>query len=177
MEVTGSGKLGEEIMNLLLQQVRTGMSRTITQDQRMEGFMTTFSKEFQARVTPEKIEDAIIPIYSQHLSLEDIQSLTRFYQTPAGQHVIQALPQIVQESQAVGAQMGQKAALETLRGMSVQYPELKQILPPDDSAAPAGAAVPAPTPNAAPATSGAGAEPAPKPSAAPAPRPVPSPQQ
>ena len=160
---------------MLLQQVRTGMSRTITQDQRLEEFMTTFTKEFESRVTSQRIEDAIIPIYSQHLSLDDIQSLTRFYQTPAGQHVIEALPQIVQESQAIGAQMGQKAALETLRGMTAQYPELKQILPPDDSAAPTGS--PAPVPNPAPAAPNSGVAPAPRSTPAPTPRPTPAPQQ
>ena len=142
LEVTGSGKMGEEVLSLMMQQIRQGMAGAIPESDRLQKFMDTFAKDFQGRITPQQINDAIIPIYAEHLSLEDIQSMIQFYQTPAGQHVIKALPQIIQESQAAGSAMGQKAALDTLRQMSVEYPELNQILPPQGAAAPSSAPAP-----------------------------------
>jgi uncharacterized protein len=135
LDVTGSGKMGEEVLALMMQQIKQGMSGAISDADRLQKFMETFAKDFQGRITAQQINDAIVPIYAQHLSLEDIQAMIQFYQTPAGQHVIKALPQIIQESQAAGSAMGQKAALDTLREMTVDYPELNQILPPQGAAA------------------------------------------
>ncbi len=61
----------------------------------------------------------------------------------------------------VGMQMDQKVVIAVLRGMSDEYPQLKQMLPPDpDHPAPAPSAGPLqlqprehPTPNSAPAPS------------------------
>jgi uncharacterized protein len=135
LDVTGSGKMGEEVLDLMMQQIKQGMAGAIPEGDRLQRFMNTFANDFQGRITAQQINDAIIPIYAQQLSLEDIQAMIAFYQSPAGQHVIKALPQIIQESQAVGSSMGQKAALDTLREMSVDYPELNKILPPQGAAA------------------------------------------
>jgi hypothetical protein len=135
LDVTGSGKMGEEVLDLMMQQIKQGMAGAIPEGDRLQRFMNTFASDFQGRITAQQINDAIIPIYAQQLSLEDIQAMIAFYQSPAGQHVIKALPQIIQESQAVGSSMGQKAALDTLREMSVDYPELNKILPPQGAAA------------------------------------------
>ena len=59
------------------------------------------------------------------------------------------MPDVSEESQAAGARLDQKAAIATLRSMSDEYPQLKQMLPPESpAAAPAPNSAPAPTPNA-----------------------------
>jgi hypothetical protein len=152
MDVTGSGKLGEELINLMTSQVRTGVANAIPQSDRLQQFMADFSKNLATRVTPAQIDDSVIPIYAQHLSLEDIQALVAFYQTPSGQHVIKALPLIIQESQTQGANMARPAVMDTLHAMTTQYPDLMQVLPQQGAAAPAqGQAAPqtkAPAPSA-----------------------------
>jgi hypothetical protein len=163
MSVTGSGQLGEEIVNVLTTQVRQGVSSAIADPVRLQKFMDAFGQKFSTRLSAAQIDDAVVPIYAEHLSLEDIQALVAFYQTPAGQHVIKALPQIVQESQSAGAQMARAAAIDTLHGMTAEYPELNQIVP-------RGAGAPAPAgPRNAPS---GGTAPAPA-----TPRPAPAPQQ
>lgn len=142
MQVTGAGKLGEEYVDLIMQRVRQVVANVIPQSDRLQQFMDAFSKSFATRVTAAQINDAQIPIYANHLSLEDIQALLNFYQTPAGQRIIKALPLIVEESQNAGANMVQPAAMDTLRQMAGQYPEVNQIL---EQQAPA---VPAPAPGA-----------------------------
>lgn len=145
MQVTGAGKLGEEYVDLITQRVRQAVTNVIPQPDRLQQFMDAFSKNFATRVTASQINDAQIPIYANHLSLEDIQALLNFYQTPAGQRIIKALPLIVEESQNAGANMVQPAAMDTLHQMTAQYPEINQIL---DQQAPA---VPTPGRGAAPA--------------------------
>jgi uncharacterized protein len=138
LQVTDSGKLGEELVSLVTTQVRQAMGGAITQPDRLQQFMDAFSKGLGSRVTPQQINDAVIPIYASHLSLEDLEGLVAFYQSPAGQHVIKALPLIIQESQNAGASMTRTAAVDTLRSMTTDYPEVQQVLPKTDSPAQGG---------------------------------------
>lgn len=159
MEVTGSAKLGDEVGSYLIAQVHDGAVRGITPDARFQKFMEAFNKEFASRYSSSEVMERAVTIYAAHLSLEDIQAISQFYESPVGQRMIQALPQIVQDSQAAGVQIGQKAAMDSLRTMMADYPELKDMLPSDSAAAP-GVPAGAPAPNS-PAPS------APKPAAPP----------
>ena len=167
LDVTQTSKLGENISAYIASQVRSVMSRTI-QPEGLPKFMDTFNAKLAASAPPSAVTDAAVPIYGRAFSMEDIQGLTQFYESPLGQKVIKTLPQVSQETQQTGVEMEQKAAMNVLQAMSDDYPELKKILQP-----PAPAPSPSPAPQAAPAPS-----PAPSPStqAPPAPRPAPAPQ-
>ena len=128
--------------------------------------MDTFSQRFAASAPPKAVADAEVPIYSAHLSTDDIKALIQFFESPLGQRELKAMPLIAQESEKAGGDIDQKAVLQVLRGMTDTYPQLKQMLPPDSNAPPAtpsGASGSAPTP--APPTA---------PKLAPAPTPAPS---
>jgi hypothetical protein len=148
MEITDTSKMGDRISNMITMRVRSVMSQALPQDQ-LEKFMETFSDKFTAGAPPSAVTEAIIPVYARHFSLEDVRNLIQFYESPLGQRVVKNLPIVSQESQEIGLDLDQKAAMSVLRGMSDDYPQLKQILPPDDSkpeAAPAPKLAPAPSP-------------------------------
>jgi uncharacterized protein len=152
MEITGTSKMGDQIVGAITTRVHDGMARRLSPD-RLQKFMDTFGQDLQSRVSAEQIDDAIIPIYSQHFSLEDIQGMTQFYESPLGQRAVKTMPQIYQEAQKAGGDMGQKGTLETLREMTGEYPELKAVLSPEDNPRPSLAPAPssAPAPGRAPA--------------------------
>jgi hypothetical protein len=108
----------------------------------------------------------MVAIYARHFSIEDIQGVTKFYESPLGQLMVKEMPDVSREAQTAGMQMDQKVVIEVLRGMSDEYPQIKPLLPPDPSK-------PAPPPSAAPAP--APGSPA-TPPAAPAPSPAPTPK-
>jgi hypothetical protein len=141
MEITQTSKLGDNITNAITQQVRAVMSRNIQQPEELQKFMDDFTKKFTEVAPPSAVTDAEIPIYSHYFSMEDIQGLIKFYESPLGQRVVKTLPEVVQNTQQTGVQMDQKAALEVLRSMSTEYPQLKQMLPPEPGAAPGPGAV------------------------------------
>ena len=60
------------------------------------------------------VETQVIAIYKQHISTEEAESIIAFYKTPAGKHMIDALPEILQQSQQVGMQLGRKTAQEVV---------------------------------------------------------------
>jgi uncharacterized protein len=152
IELTEVSKLGENISNAMVVRVREVMGRAIPADQ-LSKFMDEFTPKYTASAPTSAVTDAIVPIYAKHFSMEDIQALTKFYETPLGQRVVKSMPDVAEESQAAGARLDQKAAIATLRSMSEEYPQLKQMLPPESPAAApapnsAPAPAPAPTPNA-----------------------------
>jgi uncharacterized protein len=142
MEVTGSAKIGDQLIGNATVQVRNIVGPKIPQD-KLQRFMDTFDQNLKQRVSPDQVENAIVPIYANHFSLDEIEGITQFYESPLGQRVVQNLPDVFRESQTVSQQMIQKSAIETLRGMSDDYPELKQMLPPDGASAAPGAERPA----------------------------------
>jgi len=164
LEVTDASRMTETVSSGIAQHVQTVMSHAIAPD-RLQKFMETFNQKFKTAAPTSAVTDAVIPIYARTFSMEDIQGLTQFFQSPLGQRMVKTLPDVEQEAQTVGMQMDQKAAIEVLRGMTDEYAELKRLLPPDKSA-----------PEAAPATPTApAATPAPAPEATAAPKPAPAP--
>ncbi len=155
MDITQTAKLGDNIATYLTGQIRDGVKNAIAPEN-LPKFMDTFSQKFAATAPGPTVTDAMVPIYAKAFSMEDIQSLTEFYESPLGQRMVKALPEVVQQSQAAGIQIEQTSALKILRSMAEDYPELKQMLPPEDGQPAPGAGVapgPAgPPPNPAPAT-------------------------
>jgi uncharacterized protein len=141
MDITETSKMGENINAAITRQVHDVMGRAIPPDQ-LPKFMDTFSQKFAVSAPPSAVTDAMVPIYAKNFTMEDIQGLTKFYESPLGQRVVKLMPEVSAQTQAAGVQLDQPAAIATLRSMSEEYPQLKQMLPPDPSA-PQSAAPPA----------------------------------
>lgn len=154
LDITGVSKEGEAIAAEWTDRVKGGVSRVVPPDQ-LPKFMDTFTAKFNASAPPSAITDAMVAIYARHFSLEDIQGITKFYESPVGQRMVKEMPDVSREAQTAGMQMDQKIAIEVLRGMSEEYPQIKPLLPPDPSKpapapAPGASATPAPAPGSAP---------------------------
>ncbi len=147
LDITGGAKEGENINEGMTGRVREVMTRALPADQ-LPKFMDTFTQKYTASAPPGAVTDAVVKIYAQHFSLEDIQGITKFYESPVGQRMVKEMPDVARDSQNVGMDMGKKVVIDVLRGMSEEYPQLKPMLPPDpDHPAPApSAAAPAPAP-------------------------------
>ncbi|MGA8144700.1 MAG: DUF2059 domain-containing protein [Candidatus Acidiferrales bacterium] len=173
MDITETSKLGDNLQIYITQQVHEVVGRVIAAD-RLQKFIDTFSAKFTASAPPNAFTDAVVPIYAKSFSMDDIQGLIHFYESPLGQRVVKTLPQISQESQQIGLEMSKSAALTVLRGMSTEYAEIKTILPPEDAkpADSAPASNPAPSSPPAPGTAKS-PKPAPAPGTPAAPKPAP----
>jgi hypothetical protein len=149
MDITQSSKMGENIANFITGQVHNGVGRALPADQ-LPKFMDSFSQKFNAGLPPTAVNDAIVAIYAKHFSMEDVQGLTKFYESPLGQRMVKEMPDVDQQTRTAGQQIETAVALAVLRSMSDEYPQLKQMLPADSSApAPSsapGPAAPAPAP-------------------------------
>jgi hypothetical protein len=128
MEITGSSKMGENMTELMTSQVKSAVSRSMSGD-RLQKFLDDFNQKVSAKSPATEVDSEEIPIYAQHFSLEDLQGMIQFYESPLGQRVMKALPQVLQETQQKGQAIERTAAITTLREMSGDYPEVKPFLP------------------------------------------------
>jgi hypothetical protein len=193
MDVTGTSKMGETVSKGINSQVEASMKRVIV-GPRLQKFMEDFSQKFNEAAPSGTFTDTTVAIYARHFSTEDIEEMTKFYESPVGQKVLKELPDAQQESFSSSQDTARQAAMKVLRSMSDEYTELQRMLPPDPNqpqvkpasppaaAAPGTPATPA-TPAPAPASGAAATSkpaPAPPPAAtlppAPAPKPAPAPQ-
>lgn len=150
MDVTETSKLGDNINAFLTDRIRTIMSHSLTPD-KLPKFMDSFSQKFAAASPSSAVTDAMVPIYARAFTMEDIQEITKFYESPAGQKMVRQLPKVTQDSQDAGMQIEQNAAMSVLDGMQDDYPELRPMLHPQTQApgapgAPSPEAPPAPAP-------------------------------
>lgn len=142
MDITNTSKLGDNMAQYISNQVRNYMSRSLDAAA-LPKFMDAFNQKFFQSAPAKSVTDAMVPIYDHAFSKQEIDGLVRFYESPLGQHVVQVLPQVLQQSQDAAAKMDQEVALNVLRGMSNDYPQLKQMLPAENQP-PAGGAAPPP---------------------------------
>jgi hypothetical protein len=171
MDVTETSKMGENMNAAVIRQVHDFISQALPQDQ-VAKFMDTFSQKYTASAPTGPVTDAMVPIYARNFTMEEIQELTKFYESPLGQHLVKVMPRVVGESQAAGARIDQPLAVAALRSMETDYPQIKQMLPAERPA-------PAEAAPAAPANGASSAPPrlSPAPSTAPATTPASPPQK
>lgn len=65
--------------------------------------------------------ELLVPVYQKHLSLDEINQITAFYESPIGKKFAEKTPLITKESMAVGQQWGMKIGqkiAEKIKGKS-----------------------------------------------------------
>jgi len=150
MDVTETSKLGDNINSFLTDRIRTIMSHNLSAD-KLPKFMDSFSQKFSAASPSSAVTDAMVPIYARAFTMDDIQQITKFYESPVGQKMVKQMPVVNQEAQNTGVQIEQNAAMSVLDGMQDDYPELKPMLQPQTAAPGApGAPGAAPSPESGP---------------------------
>lgn len=82
-----------------------------------------FWEEAEAEMLKSSIEDLaemLVPVYQKHLTLEDLQEMTKFYNTPVGKKYAKSTGPIMQESMKVGGEWGKKIGEKIAKKLSEQ---------------------------------------------------------
>jgi uncharacterized protein len=100
MDVTGSGKMGVQVVQSLMPSFQRAHPAVPQQ----------FWDDFAKAVKPEDLVDLVVPIYDKYYSEEDIDQIIAFYNSPVGKKMISTLPMVMQESMAAGQTWGKQLA-------------------------------------------------------------------
>jgi TonB family protein len=74
--------------------------------------------------TDEFVEQ-IVAIYGKYFSDEDIKAMTAFYETPAGQHFSQVMPDVFGEMNRAGQRVAMQNIPEIMKELCREFPELQ----------------------------------------------------
>jgi uncharacterized protein len=110
VEITGTTRIAEQFANTMSQQMFKLLktARPDIPDRALTVMQTELMSIFSENIySTGGLVDQIIPIYSKHFTNAEIEQLLAFYQTPLGQKVIAAMPQVMNESMLAGQQWGQ----------------------------------------------------------------------
>jgi hypothetical protein len=95
MTLTGSDKMA----NQMLDQMADSMRPSAGPD--FDKYFAEFRKEFDLN----KVFEIQVAAYDKYLSAEDVKAMVRFYESPAGKHMTDAMPQIMGDMMAQAMQM------------------------------------------------------------------------
>ena len=117
-------------------------SATITPEQQaaLDRVIDRYLEKATNLYTVDEMLDDMAGIYQRHFTREDVDAYIAFYSTPAGQHLLQLTPVIVQEYKPVVMQRVQERSKDLIAEMSI---ELAEVL---ISSAPAAATPSTPAP-------------------------------
>ena len=104
LDITGSRNMSRKIINQLIGSFKSEYPQVSGK----------FWDAFIAELKPEEMVDEYIPIYSKYFTNEEIKGIITFYETPLGKKTLSVIPQISQESTAIGIKYGKQAAERAL---------------------------------------------------------------
>lgn len=123
------GMVQQQIQSAMRQteaEMPSGSKPTPEQQEKMQALMSKYvSKSMELYPAEEMLTD-MTAIYQKHLSKDDVEGLTAFYSSPAGQHLLDAQPVIAQEYMPlVMTKVGQRSQAMTKEMMK----EMAEIAP------------------------------------------------
>jgi uncharacterized protein len=98
LNLVGMQALADQMMEQMVASFRTTMKDVPA------NYWDDFSKKFSTADFLERI----VPLYDKYYSLEDLRAVNAFYSSKAGQRILKTLPQIMQESMAIGEAWGKE---------------------------------------------------------------------
>lgn len=104
LELTGSGKLGIQMMNQMMSSFKNSYSKVNEQ----------FWEDFKSEINANDIENMILPIYDKYYTESDIDQLITFYNSPIGKKMINTMPLVMQESVSAGQNWGRQIGEKVL---------------------------------------------------------------
>ena len=127
-EIQGINKSFQQIVTTMLNNMRPMMNSSLPPGEYRDKLLDLFSERFQSKLRVEQFVNLTIPIYDKYFTQDEIEGLTKFYQTSLGKKVITVLPQVLVESQTESMKLGEKYGREAMAEVLDEHPDLKKGL-------------------------------------------------
>jgi hypothetical protein len=127
-EVMGTTKMMQQVLAGMSSNMRPMLMSSLPPGEYREKLADLFLQKFQSKIRVDQLLDLTVPIYAKYFSKEEIEGLTRFYQTPLGQKSLSVLPQAVLEMQTESMKLGEKLGREAMVEVLDEHPDLKKAL-------------------------------------------------
>ena len=132
-------------MKEMLAQMPAGKTPTPEQEAALDKLMKKYMEKAVAIYPADELIDDATTVYQRHMTRTDVDAFIAFYSSPAGQHLLDAQPVIMQEYMPMVMQRIQSRTKELYLEMAGDMQEFLKESAPQGSA---GSATPAETPAA-----------------------------
>ena len=127
-EVMGTKDAMRQVIASMSGTIRPLLESSLPRGEYRAQLIDLFFQRLQVKLRVDDLLELAIPIYDKYFSLEDIDGLTKFYQTPLGKKAISVLPQVLLEAQAAGKKLGQEMGRQSMIEVLDEHPDLKKSL-------------------------------------------------
>ncbi len=127
-EVMGTSKMMQQVLAGMSSNMKPMLMSSLPAGDYREKLTDLFFEKFQSKLRVEQLLNLTVPIYAKYFSKEEIEGLTRFYQTPLGQKALSVLPQTVIEMQTESMKLGETLGREAMAEVLDEHPDLKKAL-------------------------------------------------
>ena len=127
-EVGGTKESVKQLMGGMTDTMRPMLEQSLPPGEYRAQLIDLFFQRFMSKFSTDQLLELAVPIYDKHFSTEEIDGLTKFYQTPLGKKAISVLPQIVLETQAAGRQLGEQIGRDSMTEVLKEHPDIKKAL-------------------------------------------------
>ena len=127
-EVSGIKESMKSTMAAAMDNIRPTLARTLPPGEYQGKLIDLFIERFQQKVKVDDIVELIIPIYDKYLSMEDVDALTKFYQTPAGKKALTTMTQVMVECANVSEKYGEDAGRQAMIEVIAEHPEIQKAI-------------------------------------------------
>jgi hypothetical protein len=127
-EVSGIKESMRSTMAAAMDNIRPTLARSLPPGEYQGKLIDLFIERFQQKVKVDDIVELIIPIYDKYLSMEDVDALTKFYQTPAGKKALATMTLVMVECANVSQKYGEDAGRQAMIEVIAEHPEIQKAI-------------------------------------------------
>jgi hypothetical protein len=127
-EVLGMAKMMQQVIAGMSENMKPMLMSSLPPGDYREKLADLFFQKFQTKLRVEQLMDLAVPIYDKYFSKEEVEGLTRFYQTPLGKKALSVLPQSMVEMQTASMKLGEQIGRESMIEVLDEHPEMKKAL-------------------------------------------------
>jgi hypothetical protein len=126
LELTGAQKNALEFGQQLGEYLKSMLQKSLPEGEHSPQIGDTLVSKLMARLSSDEMIVRLIPIYDKAFSEEELKGIIRFYESAAGQRLLEATPQVMEEANNVSGKWVRELIPQIMEQMGEQFPELKQ---------------------------------------------------
>ena len=127
-DVAGTKDLVNQTVTSMADKIKPLLESSLPPGEYRAELIRLFFQRFQAKFRADQLLTLSISVYDKHFSLEEIEGLTKFYETPLGKKAISVLPQVMSECQAVGGKLGEEVGRQSMVEVLAERPDLQKAM-------------------------------------------------
>ena len=128
LDLLGTKRLMISSVEGMMTTMRPVLENSLPAGEYRQQLVDLFIAKFKAKLDMEHLMDAAVAVYDKHFTHEEIKQLITFYQTPVGQKIASALPQITDEMRTEGESWGRQLGQDSMREVLQERPDLAEAM-------------------------------------------------